>query len=316
MYNSFNSLQLIKDSSPSASVNTPFGYDNHKKFRTMRLYSRDDTLGDYLNSLESSYQFEIGEPTSNSNPRNKLKPDSEQIQKALLDFSFALLNSSSSETENLSVKREIQKLESDYKYVMEKFLSKMENFLYSCENLLADMQKTIGKFKSVSRITAQVTLASSALELSLLFGSALQKIFHFGWNPNLSAVETIGGSASIAVALVALTYMRWSSADITKEVRDENNYLMDLMVLHRKGNWIDEEVLNLFPYGINMKLLDESGLNNGMPYRQNKSWRHDLCYAILLTNTQKDVKLLKDDKFLATLKMFVRSHAAEIWWNR
>lgn len=315
MYNSFNSLQLRKDDSPSI-VNMPFQYDRPKALRTMRQYSRDEAFRDYVKSLESSYQFEIGEPTCNSNHLNKRKPDSEQIQKALLDFSFELLNSPSSGTENLSVKREIQKLESDYKYVMEKFLSKMEIFFYSSENLLANMQKTIRNFKSVSRMTAQVTLVSSALELSLLVGNALQKIFHFGWNPNLSNLEAFGGSASVAAALFALTYMRWSSADITKEVRDENNFLMDLMVLHRKGNWIDEEVLNLFPYGINMKLLDESGLNNRMPNRQNKSWRHDLCYAILLTNTQKDVKLLKDDKFLTTLKMFVRSHAAEIWWNR
>lgn len=272
----------------------------------MRQYSIDETFRDYVKRLESGDQFE----------GTQRKLDSEQIQKALLDYTFKLLNSSSSETENLSVKREIRKLESDYKYVMEKFLSKMENFLYSCENLRTNMQKTLTNFKSVSRMTAQVTLVSSALDLSLLIGNALQKIFHFGWNPNLSNLEAFGGSASLAAALFALTYMRWSSADITKEAREENNFLMELMMLHRKGNWIDEEVLNLFPYGINMKLIDESGQNNRVPHRQNKSWRHDLCYAILLTNTQKDAKLLKDEKFLTTLKMFVRSHAAEIWWNR
>ena len=310
MYNPFTSLQLrLDDLSPSAEL-------SHHRLNEFHPYKKQFSETEAFRDYYKDMRLELEDCVLDCSAPKITKPDSEKIQRAFLELTSSLLDSSSWETENALVRRQLKKLETDYKYVMEKFLSKMEKFLHSCENLRENMEKSIGNFKAVSRMTAGVTLVSSALELSVLVGSALHKVFHFGWSPKLYALETLGGSASIAAALFALTYMRWSAADISKEVRDENSFLMDLMMLHRKGNWIDEEILNLFPHGINQKLLDESGSNNSMPFPRNKSWRYDLCYVILLTNAQKDAKLLTDNKFLTKVKMFVRSQAAEVWWNR
>lgn len=307
LYNICNTLLSfqLKDFSPS-----PYA-DDHSlpALSDIKKIYRNGGLRDYL----QKFSFEVHEDKDNTKTYEKL--ESWKIQEALSNFSLDLLNRVESETESVSLQKEIHNIENAYKYVMERFLQKMEQFLSSCRELRAELQDAGVNFHAASRVTAEVTLVSSTIEMALLLGNAARKLLQLEWNPKFLLYETLAGSVSVATALIALSYMKWSSAKITRDVSEETHFLMDIVMLYRKGNWIDEDVVNLFPHGIDLKLLEEDDSNNGI-FQCLGSWRHKLCYAIILTNTQKDAKLLVDDNFLRKVKMFVRSQAAEMWWNR
>lgn len=289
---------------------TPYTFDR------VRRYSRDEAVREHLENLRKEFKFELHENFKSTGRRLRTTINSEQAQNVLSNVCLELLAKVQSESENMPLRKEISYLEDSYNYVMEKFLQKMEKFLFSSKQLREDLESSVKKFSATSRLIAEVTVASSAVQIGLLVGNVLHKLFHVAWNSKVLYLETITGTVSITASLFALTYMRWSSAKISRDVSDESRSLMDLVVLHRKGNWIDEEVQKLFPYGIDTKLLENKGSNNRTFLSMGHSWRHSLCYAIILTNTQKDKKLLWDDIFLAKVRMFVRSHAANVWWNR
>lgn len=209
---------------------------------------------------------------------------------------------------SVDISRKIKRIEQNYKNVTEEFSMVLNKWLKLRKETLLTLQKSKQKFHLLQKATAGLTLISSTAELATSLGLMLRNIFHFKVDLPLLMVSILSG-ISFTSSLLALTYSRSKLEDITRGMREEKHRLSDFQRLYYRGKWIDKAVQQLFPFGIDLDLLESSK-------QQDLSWRHDLCSAIILTNLKRDKKVLEDPDFLLTVKAFVQSSAAEIWLNR
>lgn len=234
-----------------------------------------------------------------------------------VSFSDCKLLSDTSAVNRVLLKKsetKIKTLTYHYKNSMEEYFFKVDKIQKSKLATLKNIDKTEKQLRVLSRVTAHINLLSWTTDLLMM---GLPVFFRFWGNSrNFIVLSTVTGSLSICGSLFALSHAKHTTDDILRQIRQEKYNLLELESIYRKGNWIDEAIRNLFPHGISQDLIDQSITESDRNFESELSWKQSVCSVIILSNIQKNMKLLTDVDFLMTVKIFVESSAAQIWWKR
>lgn len=196
-----------------------------------------------------------------------------------------------------------------YRYINEEFSSELDKWFQLRQKNINKLQNLVKKFRFIKRTTSAISLITSAVDCVLIIGAVMHKYFSpmFVWTAN---------GINVTGSVLALTYSKHAVEDIVKGIQEENNLIEDLLAVDSRGNAIDEAVVDLFPHGIDLDIITEMALDEDEIFIDERTWRQILAFAIILPNIMKDKKLIKNEKFLTSVKVFVESSAARMWYNR
>lgn len=215
-----------------------------------------------------------------------------------------------------NLKEKIKDIETSYKITTVNYLQNLKELVKRKRKVMVYLEKSVQSFQLFSSTTSQVNMISSLLDVGLMLSSYLWHTFPFTWNYKvLLYFSTLTACVSVSGSLFALTYMRSTADNISRMVRENKYMQLELESAFYRGNWIDEAVKSLFPHGIDTSHIPKAALEENK-FENFQNERQFMCFVILLSNIKKDRQLLKDEKFLTTLKIFVESSAAQMWWNR
>lgn len=211
----------------------------------------------------------------------------------------------------------LRKIISNYGYINNELISEMNKWLEQREKVIKHLQDTAHMLGLIKQTTSAIALVSSAMEFARGIGTLLYTVFAIDLKPKYSNLLTwVIGGLGVTGSVLALSYSKQTAEDIFRELREEKYLLRNLLIIDRKGNVVDEDVEDLFPYGIDLDLVKQIALDNDESFVDDTAWKQYIAFAIMLTNFKKNKGLIKDRKFHASVRLFVDSSAVKIWLYR
>ncbi|GFQ86128.1 uncharacterized protein TNCT_77721 [Trichonephila clavata] len=206
---------------------------------------------------------------------------------------------------------------------------KMEVWASQRRMLLRKIEKAINDWHKIKLYTSKSKIVFSTIDIIGTTSSIILEQLQIGMASNIRYLGAAFGCLSFICSLFEISKTSFVMEDILKDLRNDSELLFETQKLLLKLCDFDKSIQNLFPHGIDIRvvkriqqkgIMKRQGKKNDSQKLVDKLTTSDVAsqvyLAILVTNVKADSSLKNDDEFLTKTKMFSKSSLAELWWNR
>ncbi|PRD30711.1 UNVERIFIED_CONTAM: hypothetical protein NCL1_25582 [Trichonephila clavipes] len=206
---------------------------------------------------------------------------------------------------------------------------KMEVWASQRRMLLRKIEKAINEWHKIKLYTSKSKMVCSSIDIIGTTTSIILEHLQIDMASNIRYIGAAFGCLSFICGLIEISKTSFTMEDILKDLRNDSELLLETQKLLLKLCDFDKGIQNLFPYGIDIRVvrcIQQKGLmkrlerkNDCQKLVEKLTSLDTACQvylAILITNVKADSELLYKEDFLTEAKVFSRSPLAELWWNR